>query len=312
MGWGGFLNIKEIGRILSLDKPIVWRLSDMWPFTGGCHYSNGCEKYMSKCVRCPQLDYSAKFDLAKSIFKKKLKRFDTKNLTVVAPSKWIAQSAAKSFLFKTARIEIIPTGVDIKIFKPIDKDIARELLNLPKDKTLILSGAIGGFKNKRKGGEFLLDALRIIEKDRKDIDLVHFGSELVPYQFKKIKTWPQGHVSDDLILAIIYSACDVFVAPSVEENLANTVLESISCGTPVVCFDIGGMPDAILHLKNGYLAKPFDVKDLSEGISWIINNDNKNELKRTARQVAESKFSNEKSTIKYIELYRNLISKNSS
>ena len=119
-------------------------------------------------------------------------------------------------------------------------------------------------------------------------------------------------MSDDLILAIIYSACDVFVAPSVEENLANTVLESISCGTPVVCFDIGGMPDAILHLKNGYLAKPFDVKDLSEGISWIINNDNKNELKRTARQVAESKFSNEKSTIKYIELYRNLISKNSS
>lgn len=305
---GGFIPIESLAKF---KVPLVWTLHDMWAFTGGCHYAGNCEGYLNNCGNCPQLKSNQSLDLSRWIWQRKSKAWDKLDLTVIALSDWLAECVKKSSLFHNKKVKIIPNGIDTNLYKPIDKKIARDLLNLPQDKKLILFGAISATSDKRKGFQFLNPALEklALENQKKDFELVVFGASQ-PAQNSNLpfKTNYLGRLNDDVSLALVYSAVDVFIAPSLEDNLPNTVMESLACGTPSVAFKIGGMPDMIEHQINGYLAKPFDIDDLTHGISWIVkDNQNYQKLSENARKTVEDKFTLKLQAQRYLEVYQEAI-----
>lgn len=308
----GFLSPKTIGKLLRTGKPVIWRLSDMWPFTGGCHYSGSCTRYEDKCGCCPQLGSSRDRDLSRFVWNRKKRWWQGNPLTIVCPSKWIARCAQHSSLFRDARIEIIPTGVNINLFKPIPKEVARSILSLPLDKKLILFGAISALDDNRKGSQYLINALDIINQHNHEKlpELLIFGTMKRPNRPNwKFDVHVMGHIRDEITMALLYSAADVFVAPYVEENLSNAVLEALSCGTPTVAFNIGGMPDVIDHLQNGYLASPLNVEELSNGINWVLSEQKRwVNLSIGARKRIEQGFTSEMQAKKYIQLYKEVLS----
>jgi glycosyltransferase involved in cell wall biosynthesis len=228
----GFLSLKSIKKFNQLHKPIVWTLHDMWPFTGGCHYSGGCTKYKEKCGKCPMLNSSKDRDLTRRIWEKKNKYYKNLNLTIVTCSTWLAQCVKDSSLFNDLRIEVIPNSVDINVFKPIKKEIAQDILNLPQNKYLILFGAMSATSDKRKGFYYLNQALGKMKNDhpqiKDDIELIIFGASYSEDINKlSIKTNFLGRLNDEQSLALCYSAADMFITPSLEDNLPNTIMESL-------------------------------------------------------------------------------------
>ena len=303
----GFIKIESLAKI---NKPIVWTLHDMWAFTGGCHYNEECEKYKENCGYCPILCSNKKNDLSYKIWKRKEKTFRNLNLTVVTPSTWLGECAKKSSLFYKTRVEVIPNGIDLNRFKPIDKNIAKDILCLPKDKKLILFGAISALSDKRKGFSLLKGALKkYSSKENKDIELIIFGSSR-PRDEENLgfKTYYLGQLNDEISLALVYSAADAMIVPSIQDNLPNTVMESLACGTPVVAFDVGGISDMIDHKKNGYLAKPFDTGDLAFGIKWVLEEDKKwKQLSHNAREKVVNQFDIVKVAKRYEDLYEDIL-----
>ena len=302
----GFIKIETLAKI---NKPIIWTLHDMWAFTGGCHYDEECGKYNKNCGYCPTLGSNKKNDLSYKIFKRKEKFWKNLNLTIVTPSSWLGECAKKSLLFYKTRVEVIPNGIDLNRFKPIDKNIARDILCLPKDKKLILFGALSALGDKRKGFLLLKEALKkLSSKENKDIELVIFGSSKPRNEEDLVfKTHYLGRLNDETSLAVVYSAADVMIVPSIQDNLPNTIMESIACGTPVVAFNIGGIHDMIEHQKNGYLAKPFDTGDLAYGIKWVLEDDiRRKQLSRNAREKVVQEFDIVKVAKKYEDLYKDV------
>lgn len=304
----GFMQIETIAK---LNRPLVWTLHDMWAFTGGCHYSGDCEGYLKSCGGCPQLSSSKKWDLSSWIWQRKAKVLRDLNLTIVTPSNWLANCARASSLFKDLQIEVIPNGVDTQRYRPINKIVARELLNLPQDKQLILFGAIQATSDTRKGFNLLKSALESLSnsgwKDKLEVAIFGASRPENPPDFG-FKAHYLGICNDDIFLALIYSAADVFVLPSTEENLANTVMESIACATPCVAFNIGGTSDMIEHEINGYLAQPFKVEDLAQGIAWILDNKERYEkLSYYAREKAEQNFTQQIQARRYLAVFNGII-----
>jgi glycosyltransferase involved in cell wall biosynthesis len=266
----GFVQIETIAK---LKAPIVWTLHDMWAFTGGCHYDQDCHRYTMACGACPQLHSTTDRDLSRWVWHRKSRAWKQAPLTIVTPSRWLADCAIASSLFQDRRVEVIPNGIDPQIYKPIPQQIARDLLNLPGDKQLICFGALQATDDPRKGFHLLKAALvKLKEAGWSDqLELVIFGtSQTEGLSDLGFKVHSLGRLSDDLSLTLIYSATDLFVAPSTQENLANTVLEALACGTPCVAFKIGGMPDLIEHDQNGYLAQALDAEDLARGIQSLL------------------------------------------
>jgi glycosyltransferase involved in cell wall biosynthesis len=304
----GFLRIESLKNI---NLPIVWTLHDMWPFTGGCHYDNECGRFRRSCGKCPILHSDRERDLSLRVWERKNKSWKELQIVVVATSRWMADMARASSLFKDKRIEVIPNGLDTRQYKPINKETARDAYNLPHDKKLILFSAFSATSDKRKGHQFLIPALKKISEGgwKSNAELVIIGAsrpEKSPVPGMKIHY--MGHLHDEISQVLLYSAADVLVAPSMQENLANTVMESLSCGTPVVAFNIGGMPDMIDHQINGYLVKPFEADDLAEGIVWVIGNKERHEtLSQRARQMVEERYSLEKIASRYLDLYQNIL-----
>lgn len=305
----GFLSIKDLSKI---KAPIVWSLHDMWAFTGGCHYDDSCGAYKANCGNCKVLRSTRQKDISRRIWNLKRKIYSKiPNLTIIALSKWMMNEANKSSLFKNTRVVNLPNPIDTTLFKPIDKEVCRNLWGLPKDKTLLLFGAMNATSDTRKGFERLSDALSKLKKD--NLELVVFGSskpQKAPPLSYKIHYL--GHVNDDVSLTTIYNAADVMIVPSLQENLSNAIMESLACATPVVGFDIGGNSDMIEHKKNGYLAAPFDSVDLAFGIEWIIENSARFKLSENARQKVEDCFDSRKLSQRYLEIYTEIITKKSS
>lgn len=308
----GFLRIETLKDI---QRPLVWRLPDMWAFTGGCHYDEDCGRYVHSCGRCPVLGSEKDNDLSRSVWGRKKKAWKHLNISIVTPSKWLAECARLSSIFRNARIEIIPNGIDVVRFKPIEKYIAREILSLPQNKKIILFGSESATSDPRKGYHLLLSALKKVTENHagfSKIELLIFGSS-APSELPDLG-FPAhylGRLSDDISLSVVYSAADVFVAPSSQENFANTVLEAMACGIPSVAFKIGGMPDLIEHQKNGYLAEPFDTADLADGIGWVIDSGERySEISKRARQRVEDEFNSELQTDRYLALYKDILDLN--
>jgi glycosyltransferase involved in cell wall biosynthesis len=304
----GFLRIETLAQ---LHRPLIWTLHDMWSFTGGCHYNGECTGFLNQCGTCPQLGSTRQQDISTRVWLRKAKTFQSLDLTLIAPSQWLGQCARSSSLFHSRRIEVIPYGLDTELYKPIARSLARQILNLPQDQQLILFGAIQATSDRRKGFHLLQPALQRLKQLRNnaDIQIVVIGSS-TPMQPIDLgfETHYLGTLKDDYSLALAYAAADVFVAPSVQDNLPNTVLEAIACGTPCVAFNIGGMPDLIEHEHNGYLAKPFEIEDFAQGINWILSDrEIGQQLSEASRSKAEQEFTLDLQASRYRDLFHELL-----
>lgn len=305
------LGYVQIETLAKFNVPLVWTLHDMWTFTGGCHYSYGCDRYQHQCGACPQLLSQRENDLSRWIWQRKAKAWKNLNLTIVALSHWMADCIKQSSLLKNFPLEIIPNGLDLARFKPIDKPLARQLLNLPQDKPIILFGAMNATSDPRKGSHLLYPAIQKLhqESGQENLQLVIFGAAKPTEELNfGYPTHYLGRLNDEISLCLAYSAADVFIAPSQEDNLPNTVLEALACGTPCVAFKIGGMQDLIDHQTNGYLAHPFDIEDLTKGISWVLKTAQSSpQLSQQARQKINNQFDQTTQINRYQALFEQLI-----
>jgi glycosyltransferase involved in cell wall biosynthesis len=304
----GFFPLKYLKK---LNRPIVWSLYDMWSFTGGCHYDDGCSGYMSKCKSCPQLGSETSI-LSQFILSKKVNDLADLDITIVSPSKWLAEIAGQSTALKNKNICVIPHGTDLSVFKPIDKNVARNILNLNPEKTYILFASTGGVADARKGYQYLSPAIdKALHKIiKKDIVIIILGdSQLPSYMSSEFDYIFLGKVYDDTSLSLIYSASDLVLTPSRQEAFGMTASEAMACGTPVVAFATSGVLDVVDHKSTGYLAKPFCVDDFAEGIAWCLNNNDDGELSLNCTERVAKHFDLRMISQKYTELYRELINR---
>jgi len=270
----GFISLTSLEKILALNKPVVWTLHDMWAFTGGCHYSGECNKYKTECNICPHLKISNPNDSSNRIFNSKRSFYDNKNLSFITSSNWLRDEAKSSALLKIKEILTVNTPIDIIKYNPADKKQSKSDLKLDPNKLHILFGT-WSIKDKRKGFYLLKEAINIISKSnntQKEIELLVFGRADTTELNLPFKVHSFGRISDEEMISQIYSAADFSVVSSLEDNLPNTVLESLSCGTPVVAFNIGGIPEMIDHKENGYLVEKLTGESLSIGLNWMITN----------------------------------------
>jgi len=304
----GFLKIETLAK---LKKPLVWTLHDMWPFTGGCHYDEGCGRYKDCCGNCPQLMSESVRDLSRWTWRRKFESWAHLPFTIVATSEWMAACAKSSSLFRQKRIEVLPNGVEEDKYKPLDRQVARAAFNFPKDKRLVLLSAFSVTADPRKGFQYLeAMAQHLVQSGlRSRIEFVILGaSESQTGLLAGVKTHYISHLHDEISQVLLYSAVDVLLAPSKQENLSNTVMESMSCGTPIVAFKIGGMNDLVTHRFDGYLANPFDSIDLANGIAWVLQDSERYALlSKQARESAVRKYSILNVAAEYKKLYEDLI-----
>ncbi len=303
----GFMRVETVARF---NRPLIWTLHDSWAFTGGCHVPGGCERYLQCCGKCPVLASSRENDMSRWVWKRKRRNWDALDLTVVAPSRWLAKCAQASSLFRGTRVEVVPNGLDTERFRPIEKRIARQALSLPLDKKLILFGGTKGISDPNKGFHILKKALRELAGKgwRDTAELVVFGSP-TPAQLPELglKSHYLGWLGDEDTVALLNAAADICVVPSILESLSYAAMEAMACGTPCVAFNQGGVPDVIDHGLNGYLARPYESNDLAHGIDWVLGNDERRRsLSLQARQKVEQEFAVEKVTGRYMKLYNEI------
>jgi glycosyltransferase involved in cell wall biosynthesis len=297
-------NMVPVAAWKRIKAPIVWTLHDEWAYTGGCHLTLGCQKFMSGCGACPQLVSTHQRDLSRWLWEWKHRVWSQTDMVIITPSRWLAGEAKRSPLLHDKRIEIIPNGIDTSVYQPVDRAIARRIFKLDPHKRYILFGAVNT-SDPNKGFGFLLQALQRLAGTYHDrVELLIFGGQgAIPDL--GLKAHNVGFFADDLSLTLLYSAADVFVAPSKHENLPNTVIEAMACGVPSVGFHVGGMPDLITHQETGYLAQPYDVDDLARGLSWVIEND-PHQLGRRAREKIERELELEAIAKRHLDLYESL------
>ncbi len=304
----GMLSLKNIEKILASGKPVIWTMHDMWPCTGICHHARECEGYQQECGSCPFLyEGGHRHDLSYRIFRRKQRLYREYPLTFVTCSHWLEEKARQSALTTGHRILCIPNPLNINLFRPHDKLSARKRLRLPADQKLLLFGSVK-ITDKRKGIDYLIESCRILADKYSDLKeqlaVVAFGkhsqqlANLLPF-----KVYPLDFVSDDHRLVDIYNAVDLFVTPSLEENLPNTIMEAMACGTPCVGFNVGGIPEMIDHLHNGYVAQYKSVDDFANGIYWALTEPDYHSLCEQAVRKAVSHYSESSVTKRYIDLY---------
>ncbi len=307
----------ELLRVEDISKfrpPIVWRLPDMWAFTGGEHYVQECTRYQVGYLKNNRPKGEGGFDLNRWVWNRKLRAWkDISSLTIVTPSSWLAKCASSSYLFKDRRVEVIHNGLDPEQYKPIDKPLARELMKLPQDKQLILFGALGATSDRRKGFHLLQPALQRLSQSagrgNENIEIVVFGASQPENAIDLgFKSHYLGSLHDDIALALVYSAADVMIVPSIQEGFGQTASESLACGTPVVCFNSTGLKDIVEHQQNGYLARPYEKNDLANGIAWVLQDEQRwQSLSRRAREKVEQEFTLEIQARRYLKLYQEVL-----
>jgi len=302
------LSLEGVGELLRTKKTVLWTLHDMWAFTGGCHYAGDCKNFMQECGNCQYVKSPGNNDISKKIWKNKLNLYENKDITFITCSHWLAGVAKQSSLLKDCRVVSIPNPIDTNLFKPEDKAAVRSKMNMPNDKFLILFGAMN-VDDKRKGFAYFLEALNLLKEqlkgDANNVELLVFGKSnnetlsTLPFKVHDI-----GLLSDESAIAEVYSMADIFILPSLEDNLPNTVMESLSCGTPVVAFDTGGIPEMVDHKENGYLADYKSSDDLAKGIQWMFSNQAYNEISEKARNKVMTNFTFEIVAKQYTDLYK--------
>jgi glycosyltransferase involved in cell wall biosynthesis len=249
-------------------------------------------------------------DLSRKVWQRKHRAWQGIDLTLVPISQWLADCASKSSLLQHYPAQVIPNAVDTSIFRPIDKYVARDILQLPQRDKLILFGALSATTDKRKGFNHLTAALNQLEtNDSLPLRAVIFGANnLSPSMKLNIPHTVLGRLNDDTTLALAYSAADVMVVPSVQEAFGKTAIEAMACGTPVVSFDATGLRDIVEHRKNGYRAECFSAEDMARGILWVLEDTtHTQQLSQQSRQTVKTNFSFEVQAASYKALYQELL-----
>jgi glycosyltransferase involved in cell wall biosynthesis len=307
-----FLKPRDLAKLRQLNKPLVWTFHDSNAFTGGCHVRYDCDHFENECGNCPLLKASHENDISHKIWKAKQKAYQQLNFSIIAPSTWMASSIKRSKLLGNAEITVIPNTLETEVFTPYSKTSSKTLLGLSTDKFILLSGFMPSRKDLHKGTPYLIEAINLLVSqnlvDKEKIELIIFGNKdekNIP-DFP-IKTTFLGTISDDIKLAQCYSAADAFLTTSLEDNLPNTVMESLSCGTPVVAFTTGGIPNMVNHQQNGYLAQYKSSQDFANGIAWVYHHLEKERLSKASRDTVVEKFSGSVIAQKHLTLYQNLI-----
>ncbi len=262
-----------IGALHSLGAPLVWTMHDMWAFTGGCHYTAGCERFIAGCGACPVLGSASRYDLAWLTWHRKRRRWRRLDAVFVAPSRWLAAEARRSSLLADADIRIIPNGVDTQAFRPLPRHLARAALGIPGERPVLLFGGEHGSREPRKGFDLLAKSLPLLRSKHRlaNFEVVVFGGGQRDVRTEDgITVRHLGTLHDDLSLAVVYSAADVIVIPSRQDNLPNTALEALACGTPVVGFRRTGLEDIVLDRETGFLADAGCEHSLAEGIAFTL------------------------------------------
>ena len=294
---GGLVNVRHLAKV---DKPIIWTVRDMWPMTGGCHYSMDCDEYLSSCGRCPQLGSRQIYDLSSYGLRRK-SRYVPRTTILVGISHWLSECARRSALFQGFDVRTIHNNVSTVEFFPVDKATAREVLGLPQNRRIILAGA-QNLNSVYKGFGKYLEALRDIPPEHLLLFFGKLDSATVADLGRDYVSL--GFLKDTVSLRLAYSAADVFVAPSLMEAFGKTLAESLACGTPVVCFDATGPQDIVTHKIDGYKAIPFEASDLASGIGWILDHPAPQEIARNARQKVLDNFETNRVAGQYLALYR--------
>ncbi len=303
----GLLSIEEVGK---LDKPLVWRLSDMWAFSGTEHYGddgpNARWRAGYTAANRPSSDSGP--DIDRWAWRRK-RRAWKRPIHIVAPSRWLADCVRQSALMRDWPVTVIPTALSVTQFQPWPKDMARAVLGLPQGVPLVLFGALSGGADPRKGREFLRAALTKLASRIPDVAGVIFGqSEPANPPGLGLPLYWMGHLNDDATLSLLYSAADVMVIPSRQDNLPQTGIESQSCGCPVVTFNCSGLPDVVEDRKTGYLAAAFDVDDLANGIDWVLtDSDRRRALSQRSRERALRLWAPDVVVPQYLQVYQRAI-----
>jgi len=303
----GFVDLPDFFK--TVDKPVVWTLHDMFPFTGGCHYNNGCEKYKIHCNKCPQLGSVNEKDLSYLIWDRKSKAISGfKNKIIIrADSYWLANEAKKSRLFNELDIDTIHYGIETDEFIPRDKMACRKALNIPVDKRIIVFGA-PGIDNPRKGFNQLLETIIRLREIHTNLFLLSFGTGTMPIN-TGIPSLHLGNVGNNHLLSLIYNCGDVFVIPSLQEAFGQTALEAMSCGIPVAGFNTGGIPDMIENGLTGYLVETGSIFGLTEALNRILIQDENDYIKMAVkcRDTVLAGFTINNQADKYISVYQKLM-----
>lgn len=303
MHWvaGEMLSIRDISR---LKKPVVWTLHDMWAFCGAEHLAWD-ERWQEGYLTDNRPKHESGFDLNCWTWNRK-RKYWRRQMHIVTPSNWLADCVRESALMRDWPVTVVANPIDTDRWKPLDQALARSLLGLPADVPLLLFGASGRGRAPHKGFDLLLDALAYLRTNLDELHLVVFG-QLSPRQPPDLG-FPihyTGHLHDDLSLRALYSAADLLVIPSRQDNLPNTGVEAQACGTLVVAFNTGGLPDIVDHQRTGYLANAFDTEDLAEGIRWALGAGQS--LRDNARQRAVERFAYPVVAEQYRRVYEDLV-----
>ncbi|QJD77481.1 glycosyltransferase family 4 protein [Spirosoma rhododendri] len=303
----GFLSIAGLRALFALGKPVVWTIHDQWAFTGGCHYSRTCLHYQTHCHTCPYLKKPGERDLSYRLFEQKKSLFEQHTPHFVPPSQWLGDDLRRSTLLRNAPMTVIPNTIDQAVFCPVDRADANARLDLPDTKTKRLLFGSANVTDERKGFRFLAEALQHIHKVRPELslELLVFGKGKT-YLFNEIP-YTVRHLgilrdADDIVAA--YNAADALVVPSLEDNLPNTIMEALACGTPVVGFRTGGIPEMIEPGLTGYLADVASATDLAQAITRLLDHSDPITLRYNARHFAEAHYGERVVVKQHLELYR--------
>jgi glycosyltransferase involved in cell wall biosynthesis len=304
---GGMLSIQEIAK---LDKPVVWTLHDCWPLLGTQHYSEGSSYWKEKSYLRPRQsnsDYTSTWlDQVTTTMKDKLWK---SSIRFVAPSNWMRDQVRQSRIGSKSHVEVIPYPIDSEFWKPMTKKQSREILGWSERKFVVLFGAIAATTDKRKGYDLFVNAIQAIAPKHRDVEIVVFGSSASIESDHGLNVRYLGHLDNDSDLRLAYSAADVFVLTSREDNLPNTAIEASACGTPVVAFDVGGLRDIVSHKVSGYLATPFEVASIAEGIEWVRESAHQYRIHANARNYVLERLDPPRIARSYQSLYKKTLEK---
>ena len=305
----GMLSLRGIKKILDSGKPVVWTMHDVWPATAICHYTKGCNAFKNVCRNCKMLPGGgSSHDVAWKVWNRKLQVLKDQHVSFVACSRWLEAQAKQSSLLSGHSVTSIPNPIDTRVYKPCDKTEARKRLGLPLDKRIILFVS-QRVTDERKGMAFLSEAIDKLACEKpetgKNTVVAILGGHAEEMEGKlALPVFPLGYVNDDKKIVDVYNAVDVFVLPSLEDNLPNTIMEAMACGVPCIGFRVGGIPEEIDHQKNGYVAEYKSADDLARGINWILHQADYQALSDNAIAKVRHHYTGQQVAMQYTEVYQ--------
>ncbi len=304
----GMMSLGGIRKILESHKPVVWTMHDLWPASSICHYARDCRNFEKKCGNCPLLPGGgSKNDLSAKVWRRKRQLLSRHSILFVTCSRWLGDMAKKSGLLAGQKVISIPNPIDTRVFKKENREEARLRVGLPEGKRLILFVS-QRVTDTRKGMEYFVAAInKLVEQHpqmKEDTAVAILGGQAEEVAgMLPLQAYPIGFVNDEKKIAGIYNSVDLFVLPSLEDNLPNTIMEAMACGVPCVGFNTGGIPEMIDHMKNGYVAEYKNADDLARGIHWAMDEADHRQLADEAQRKVSACYSQYAVAMKYIEAY---------